>query len=238
MIGDKKILAVVPARGGSKTVEKKNIRPLLGVPLVAYVGSLVKELTSIDRAVVSTDDTEIAAAAAAAGLEAPFSRPAELSGDLIADVPVLRHALIECERIYGARFDVVVMLQPTSPLRKAAHVNSAIHKLVNEGWDAVWTISPTDVKYHPLKQLTIDADGRLEYFDTRGRTVVARQQLGPVFHRNGGAYVLTRECLMEQQALLGKRSAAVVISDPMISIDTLADFEVAERYLKIPSGRS
>jgi CMP-N,N'-diacetyllegionaminic acid synthase len=94
MIADKNILVVVPARGGSKGVKLKNIRPLGGIPLVALVGQVVKQLPYVDRAVVSTDHSEIAKIAEESGLGAPFMRPEELSGDIVADAPVLHHALM------------------------------------------------------------------------------------------------------------------------------------------------
>jgi CMP-N-acetylneuraminic acid synthetase len=101
--------------------------------------------------------------------------------------------------------------------------------LIDEGRDAVWTVSETDSKNHPLKQLTFE-DGRLGYYDPRGREIVARQQLTPVYHRNGAAYAFTRECLMEQKTILGRNTSAVVLSEKMISIDTQEDLELANWY--------
>jgi CMP-N-acetylneuraminic acid synthetase len=227
VIEGRRILAVCPARGGSKGIPLKNLRPFLGVPLVARVGHLVREIPVIDRAVVSTDHPEIARVARGAGLDAPFMRPEEISGDRVADVHVLRHALEEVERIDGVTYDVVVMLQPTSPLRRAEHVTGAIRMLVDGGWDAVWTVSETDSKEHPLKQLTVDED-RLDYYDPRGAEVIARQQLEPVYHRNGVAYAIARPCLVENGSIKGERTGALVIAGQMVSIDTLWDLELAE----------
>jgi CMP-N,N'-diacetyllegionaminic acid synthase len=231
MLGERTILVVVPARGGSKGVKLKNIQPLLGLPLLAHVGPIVHELGYIDDAIVSTDHPEIATVAKEAGLSVPFRRPEALSGDLVGDLQVLDHALREMEGMNGGRYDVVVMLQPTSPLRKTAHVDAAIRTLIDGSWDAVWTVSPTDLKYHPLKQLRIAADGAMDYFDPRGRAIIARQQLDPVYHRNGAAYAFTRECLLEQKTIMGARTAAVVIDEPMISIDTIEDFARIEQLL-------
>jgi CMP-N,N'-diacetyllegionaminic acid synthase len=231
LLHSKRILAVVPARGGSKGVPLKNIHPLLGIPLIAHAARVLSQVPQIDRAVVSTDNEAIAKEAARAGLEAPFRRPEALSGDLVSDQEVLHHALITMESLEGGRFDVVVMLQPTSPLRRAEHVISVLEKLIGESWDAVWTVSPTDLKYHPLKQLTVGDAGAMEYYDPRGANIIARQQLAPLYHRNGAAYAITRECLLEQKTIKGARTAAVILSDPMVSIDTLGDFAIAERYL-------
>jgi CMP-N,N'-diacetyllegionaminic acid synthase len=212
-------------------VPRKNLHPLLGKPLIVHVAPVISNVSYVDSAVVSTDDPEIAAAAGEAGMEVPFMRPAELAGDSVGDQEVLEHALLETERLSGDRYDVVVMLQPTSPLRRPEHVGDAIEKLVDEGWDAVWTVSRTDSKWHPLKQLTIDGDGAMQLFDERGVEIVARQQLSPVYHRNGAAYSFTRDCLLEQRTTMGRRTGAVLIDEPMISIDTLEDFEKAERVL-------
>jgi len=231
MLKGKRLLAVVPARGGSKGIPLKNIVPLLGVPLVARVAKLVQKLGYFDRAIISTDHSEIAKVAREAGLDVPFYRPPELSGDLIGDVEVLTHALNEMERLDRVRYDVVVMLQPTSPLRKPTHVTAAITKLIDGGWGAVWTVSRTDSKNHPLKQLTFDND-ILDLYDPRGASIIARQQLSSVYHRNGAAYALTRECLLDQRTIMAKKWSAVIIEDPMISIDTMLDLELAEWFLK------
>ncbi len=226
---------VVPARGGSKGVPRKNLRPVAGVPLVARVGELVARLPWVDRAVVSTDDDEIARVAEESGLEAPFRRPEALSGDRIGDLEVLCHALEAVEKADGQAYDAIVMLQPTSPLRRIAHVEAAVDKLLGGGWDSVWTVSVTDLKYHPRKQLQLEGD-RLRFSDPAGGGVVARQELTPTYHRNGAVYAMTRSCLREQRSLLGRRGAAVVLDEPMISIDTLDDFERVEAAL-VARGR-
>lgn len=230
MIDGRRVLAVVPARGGSKGIPMKNLRPICGVPMVAMVGDVVKAVTAIDRAVVSTDHDEIAQVAEGAGLAAPFRRPPDLSGDRIGDLEVLVHALNETERLDGTRYDVVVMLQPTSPLRRPEHVTAAIAKLVDGGWDAVWTVSETDSKAHPLKQLTVDGD-QLGYYDARATQIIARQQLQPVYHRNGIAYAMTRECLLNQSTMMGARSAALVLEGHFLSIDTEWDIALVEFML-------
>lgn len=229
MIGDQRLLAVVPARGGSKGVPLKNLQPVRGVPLVAMVGAVLEQLPEIDRKVVSTDHEAIAEAAEQAGISADFRRPPELSGDRIGDLAVLAHALNECERLDGVRYDIVLMLQPTSPLRTAAHVRQTWQRLTAEALDSVWTVSQTDSKYHPLKQLMLQ-DGALGYYDREGAGVVARQQLDTLYHRNGAAYAFTRECLLEQKTILGRKAGAVV-TEPMVSIDTHWDFKLVEFYL-------
>jgi len=230
MIDKKLVLVVVPARGGSKGLELKNICLFNGVPLVTLVGQVVKQLTFVDRAVVSTDHPEIVRIAEESGLEVPFMRPEGISGDLISDWDVLNHALGAVEKDDKRSYDIVIMLQPTCPLRKPEHVRKAVDKLVEGNYDAVWTISETDSKSHPLKQLTFQAD-RLDYYDEEGSRIIARQQLEPVYHVNGAAYAITRQCLLGQRSKKGRLTSAVVITDPLISIDTEDDLKMAEFIL-------
>lgn len=228
MISNKRILAVVPARGGSKGIPLKNLHPILGVPMVARVGHIVSEISIIDRAVVSTDDDKIAQVAEEAGLLAPFRRPESLSGDFIGDWDVLNHALLEMEFLDQVVYDIILMLQPTSPMRRAEDVSNTLNMLIKGNWDAVWTVSESDSKAHPLKQLIISDDGDINYYDQDGETVIARQQLLPVYHRNGVAYAITRDSLINQKTIKGERTGAMVISGNHISIDTKWDVELVE----------
>ena len=220
MFAGKRILIVVPARGGSKGLPLKNLCKVGGITLVAWTARVIKSLPWADRAVVSTDYEEIAAEAEAAGLAAPFRRPQAISGDRIGDADVLIHALREMERIDGRNYDVVVMLQPTCPLRQPSHVTATVEMLIEKQFDAVWTVSPTDLKFHPLKQLVVSDNGQMTYYDPAGAHIIARQQLSPLYHRNGAAYAVNRECLLEHSAMIGPHSGAVIIRDTLVNIDT------------------
>lgn len=231
MLLDKRILVVVPARGGSKGIKLKNIKKVNGVPLVSIAGKVATSLAYVDRAVVSTDHPEIRDIAVEAGLEAPFMRPDTLSGDIVGDTEVLTHALLEMEKRDEVEYDIVVMLQPTSPMRKPEHVTQTVTKLIEEGYDAVWTVSETDSKSHPLKQLVIE-DDRLEYYDSEGSNIIARQQLVPVYHRNGAAYAISRSCLLHSKSIKGEKTSAVIIKTPLVNIDTEFDLQLAEFFAR------
>jgi len=237
MIKEKKILAVVPARGGSKGILMKNLRTVGGVSLVGLAGHIASSIVEIDRRIVSTDHIDIANAAKAAGLDMPFLRPYEISGDCISDFQVLLHALFATEAWDGQRYDLVLMLQPTSPLRTSKDVLGAINMLIEGRYDAVWTVSETDSKAHPLKQLVLN-DGLMDYWDLRGSDIVARQQLHPTYHRNGVAYVITRECLIDQKSIKGTRTGAYIVPGDQISIDTEKDIEYVEFLLANQSKKS
>lgn len=231
MLSGKKILVVVPARGGSKGIKLKNIYPLAGKPLLTYTGEVVQQLKYVDRAVASTDHDRIAEAARACGLDVPFYRPESIAGDRISDWDVLHHALCEMEAQDHTCYDIIVMLQPTSPLRKPEHVTKTIMTLIEGQYDAVWTVSPTDSKAHPLKQLVVN-NGRLDYYDPVGAQIIARQQLTPVYHRNGVAYAITRECLLEKHSIKGDNTGVVIIEELLANIDTEFDVLIAEYLLK------
>jgi len=228
----KRILAVVPARGGSKGVPLKNLRKVCGRSLVAWVGEVIQHVACLDRVVVSTDHEGIAREAEKSGIDAPFRRPPELSGDRIGDVDVLQHALTTMETLDGVKYDVVVMLQPTSPSRRPEHIEEAITRLLDGNYDAVWSISETDLKAHPLKQLVIAEDGHLHYYDSRGAEIIARQQLTPIYHRNGIVYVITRDSLLNDGALLPNNATAIVILGPIVNIDTEQDFVDTEKLFE------
>ena len=233
MFANLSVLAVIPARGGSKGIPKKNIAPLAGKPLISYTTELISHLPWIDKTVVSTDSSEIAEVAQQSVGVGIVWRPEEISGDRIGDRDVLHHALIEAEAVDGTTYDVVIMLQPTSPLRTEENVTDCITALVEGKWDAVWTVSATDLSFHPRKQLTLDADGRLGFFVPGGEAIIARQELTPVFHRNGVCYALKRELLLNTEGIWApEKTTAVVIPGHHISIDTPEDLLAVEATME------
>ena len=233
MYEGKRILAVVPARGGSKGIPMKNLASVGGKSLVRIVAEVISKVTAIDLAIISTDSVQIAEEAKLYGLRAPFLRPENLSGDRIADVDVLNHALLEAERTSGHHFDVILMLQPTSPFRTADHIIDTLKKLHEGDFDSVLTVSETDSKGHPLKQLVFRGEN-VVYYDNDGKKIIARQQLSPTYHRNGAAYALTRECLTKQKTVIGKNAGALLIEELLVNIDTPFDLKMAE-FLFEPS---
>jgi len=238
MFEGRRVLVVVPARGGSQGVKLKNLREVGGVSLVGRAGDVVKALDFVDRAIVSTDHPEIARVAKEHGLDAPFMRPEDLSGAIISDWQVLTHALREMEELDGVAYDIVVMLQPTSPSRTPEHVRATIAKLVAGDFDAVWTVSETDSKGHPLKQFNIGPNGSLDYYDPAGARIIARQQLQPVYHRNGVAYAITRSCLLDQGTIYGAKTGALLIEGELANIDTELDLVWANFLFDRERGRA
>jgi len=195
------------------------------------VGRVIQQLDYIDRAVVSTDSPEIARIAKESGLDVPFMRPESISGDIVSDWEVLHHALMATEEDAAETYDIIVMLQPTSPFRKPEHITMAIEKLIDGNYDAVWTLSEIDPKNHPYKQLIFEKD-QVRYYDNQGAQIVARQQLSHTYYRNGAAYAISRNCLVNLKSIQGQKTTAIIIDEPMINIDTEFDFKLAEYFLK------
>jgi CMP-N,N'-diacetyllegionaminic acid synthase len=221
------VLAVVPARGGSKSIPRKNLCQVAGVSLVGRAASVARGLDWIDRAVLSTDDAEIAAEGRRHGLDVPFMRPPELAGDLADSAAMWRHAWTAAEDHYGVRFDLSVLLEPTSPLRTPDDVERTVRTLVEGGTLAAATVSPTPAHFTPHKTLTV-TDGRIGFYLPQGARHSIRQTIPPYYHRNGLCYAVTRESLLERGNILEADCLAVVVERPVVNIDEPFELELAE----------
>ena len=231
MYRNKNILIVVPARGGSKGVPFKNIYMLGGKPLIYWTLEVISELGDFVRTYVSTDSEKIADVVTQKGFAPPFKRPDIFSGDNAKDFEVIEHALIEMEKHDHQKYDIIMMLQPTSPFRTASQIFGVLDLLIEKNYDSVWTVSSTDLKFHPIKQLRI-TDGLLNYILEEGNTFPTRQSLYNCFHVNGVAYAFTRDCILKQKSRKGKKTAPFIIEEKVVNIDTLDDFKLAEEYLQ------
>ena len=239
MYRDHRVIAIVPARGGSKGIPLKNIVPLAGKELIRYTTEFSSSLIWLDSCVVSTDHPKIASIAQEADGVGIIWRPAFLSGDRVSDADVVLHAVEQVETETRENFDIVLMLQPTSPLRTAAHLLKCIDELIDGDWDSVWTLSETPLSFHPLKQLLLDQDGKMKFFVESGNSIVARQELNPVFHRNGICYAMKRNFLGSRDSLFSEGSTAgVIIEEPHVSIDDLDDLAKVESLMRLRPSES
>ncbi|MBH11180.1 MAG: CMP-N-acetylneuraminic acid synthetase [Candidatus Marinimicrobia bacterium] len=227
MYKGKRVIAIVPARGGSKGIPLKNLITFKDKSLIQRVSEVIKEIKEIDTAIVSTDNKDIAEEAQRFGLQVPFFRPCHLSGDLIGDVDVLIHALLESEKKYQLKYDIVMMLQPTSPNRTSKDIYAALDKMIIGEFDSLWTISKIDKKFHPLKQLSIK-NNLISYYDTNGAEIIARQQLSDLYYRNGIAYLINRAILIEEKSIMGQKCGALLIDRYVSNIDNLEDIKLGE----------
>lgn len=228
MIKNFKILAVVPARGGSKGIKLKNLRKINGKPLISIVADFIKKCKFLDYSVISTDHFKIAKLGKQKGLTL-IRRPKNLSGDKVSDLKVLIHATKEFEKKYFKKVDIVVMLHPTSPLRKKKDLFQTIQLLIKNQKDSVWTISKTSDKYHPMKQLTFK-NGNLNYYSKKGSKIFYRQQLSQIYHRNSNSYVIWKKILLKKKTLMTNNTGGFIVNSPQVSIDNENDIKFIKNY--------
>ncbi len=220
------------ARGGSKGIKKKNLKKINGASLVALAANLLKKINIIDISIISSDDKQILKEAEKFGLKKIFKRPSNLSGDFVSDFDVMRHALKFSENFYKTKFELVLMIQPTSPMRKKRHIIDCIKLFFKKkGTTSVWSVSKLDTKFHPLKILE-SKNKVLNYYNKKGSKIIARQQLDQKYFRNGICYVIHRKTILFEKNLLGKKSVPYIMDDKVVNIDTREDLNLANHYLK------
>ena len=224
------VLAVVPARAGSKGVPGKNERPLAGKTLVARAAEAARESGVVDRIVLSTDSERIAELGRGAGLEVPFLRPADLAADESPMQPVIEHAVVVLED-RGYRPEVVLVLQPTAPLRTGRHIAQAVRLLRETGADSVVSVVEIPKHLSPHYAMRI-ASGRLQPFVHGGAAITRRQDVEAAYSRDGTVYAVRRDVLVERHDLYGADCRPLIIpTAESINIDSPADWEAAEALL-------
>jgi CMP-N-acetylneuraminic acid synthetase len=223
-----KILAVIPARGGSKGIPRKNLRKIAGTSLVGHAAKIARSLKWIDRVILSTDDAEIAAEGRKYGAEVPFMRPAELAGDMAGSVDMWRHAWLESEAHFREQFDISILLEPTSPLRRPEDITRTLEALIESGSDAVATFSRAPAHFTPHKCLTVDEKGIIGFYHKHGRHFSIRQKIPDYYFRNGICYAIKRHTLIDKGMIIEENCKAVIIDRPVVNIDDDHDLEIAE----------
>jgi CMP-N,N'-diacetyllegionaminic acid synthase len=224
------ILGVIPARGGSKGIPRKNLTSLAGRPLIAYTFEAALTASSLSRVIITTDDPEIADFARQSGVEVPFIRPADLAADDTPALPVIQHAVHHLDEQENWRADVVVYLQPTSPLRRAQHIQEAVSLLLENEADSVVSVMEVPHHFNPLSVMKMDEGRLVSFYKQEGSVGPLRRQDKPrVFARNGPAILATRRAvLMEQGTLYGARTLPYLMDAvDSVDIDTPFDLEWA-----------
>ena len=224
------VLGLIPARAGSKGLPGKNIRLLHGKPLLVYAAEAARASGVVDRVVLSTDSEQIAEIGRASGLEAPFLRPAELAQDDTAMLPVIEHALTSLEE-QGWAPQIIVLLQPTSPLRTPAHIRQSVDMLQETGADSV--VSVIELPHHCSPDYVMRIEGnRLVPFLSDGKRVTRRQDARLAYVRDGTVYTFWRRTLRDQGSLYGQDCRPMVIrASESLTIDDPEDWAEAERRL-------
>jgi len=228
---EQKVLGVVPARGGSKGVPKKNIKPLCGEPLIIH--SIREAINSgcFIEVLVTTDSEEIRQIAIQSGAIAPFVRPPELSHDTALATETIKHTVLEYESMTGEKVDVVVMLQPTAPTRTAQHISEALKIFLDSDADSCISVVKVD-NAHPFKMKRIVGEVLVDFIET-GLENPPRQMLPPIYVVNGALYIVKRNVIIEQLSFKGKKCLPYIMDqEESINIDSALDFELAELVLK------
>ncbi|NFN92755.1 acylneuraminate cytidylyltransferase family protein [Clostridium botulinum] len=230
MINNKKILAIIPARGSSKGVPRKNIKELNGRPLIAYTIEEAKKSKYIDRIVVSTEDTEIAEVSKMFMAEIPCLRPLELANDDTPTIDCVIHMLNLLKDNENYTPDYVCLLQCTSPLRTVDDIDGTIDKLITTGMDGAVSICEAEVNPY---WTNVFVGNRLQYFFKEGKKITRRQDLPKIYRLNGAVYVAKSDVLQKERTFETDKVTGYVMScERSIDIDTEFDFNIANLLLK------
>lgn len=223
MINDKKVLALIPARGGSKRLPGKNILPLNGIPLIAWTINSAKGSEFVDKVVVSTDDTNISKISVEFGAEVPFLRPKSLASDTATSNDAILHAIGSLKE----QFDIIVVLQPTSPFRTSNDIDMCLTMLVERGGDGV--VSVTQCEHSPLWSNVLPSDGSMNGF-LSDAAKKRGQDLATYYRLNGAIYSYTIESIALNRGIsFNKKVFSYIMSQrSSIDIDALLDFQLAE----------
>jgi len=227
-----KILAIIPARGGSKGVPRKNIKLLNGKPLIQYTIDAALESNVLHTVMVSTDDEEIATVSKKLGAAVPELRPAHLASDKSPTIDTVLYTLDFFER-RGLSYDAVMLLQPTAPGRKAVDIKLAIEKYEKENLDSLISVLPTPHEYNPYWSFEDAGDGSLRLSVPQEEIISRRQELPITYFRSGDIYVTSADVLKARHSLYGSRLGHHVMKwEDHINIDTMEDWDKAQKYFE------
>ena len=223
-----KLLSVIPARGGSKSIEKKNIQLINGFPLIYYTIKEAKKVKYITDLIVSTDDKNIAEISENYGAEVPFIRPKKLAKDDTLSIDVLKHSLKEMENIKKIKYDAILMLQPTSPFRKSKHINDSINIFLNNDCDSVVSVVLVN-GYHPFRMKRMMGKKIINYIDQGFEDMRPRQDLPKAYIRNGAIYLSKSNVIRHSNYIVGENCNGLVMqSQYSVNIDNKLDLEFAK----------
>jgi CMP-N,N'-diacetyllegionaminic acid synthase len=227
-----RILALIPARGGSKGVPGKNIKLLNGKSLLGYTSEIALQSKQLTEVIVSTEDEQIREVAKSLGIQVPFIRPMALAQDDTPTIDVIVQALqwYEKQQIF---FDAVCLLQVTSPFRTLEFLDKAIEKFIESGCDSLVSVQKVPEEYNPHWTFEVNAEGNLKIATGEAKIISRRQELPIAYHRDGSFYITKTEVLLKEYSLYGK-STAFIESNPdfYVNIDTLEDWGKAEEMIQ------
>lgn len=227
-----KVLAVIPARGGSKGLRGKNLRPLLGKPLLHWSVAHALNAPSVTTVAVSTDDPEIADSAKHAGAEIPFLRPEELSHDSASSIDVLLHCLDWYEST-GKSFDAVVMVEPTSPLREVSDIEEGLAALLSRGSGSVVSVCESEGE-HPSFSYRKSPDSRIAPYTGVQPTNLRRQDIEPIYFLDGTFYASFVDALRTHKSFYHEETFSIEVPKwKSLEIDDIYDFAMVEAVMRL-----
>lgn len=229
MVHNKKVLALIPARGGSKGIKNKNIIDLNGLPLIAYSIRAAKESKYIDDVIVSTDSLEIQEISNQYGAETPFIRPQRLASDTAATLDTVLHALNEMKML-GRLYDIVILLQPTSPLRTGEDIDGAVELFERTGEEGVAAVS--EVSDSPVLMRKVEEDGRLKKFLSQNSSI-RRQDMEKTYRINGSIYINLVSKVDSNTSFNDNPIGYIMEKSHSVDIDEWVDLEIAKYYIRI-----
>lgn len=226
-----KILAIIPARGGSKGMPGKNIKHLGGKPLLAYTVEAAKQSKLINRLIVSSEDEDIIEVARNLGVEVPFKRPEHLAEDQSGSVEVVQHA-VEYMEEQGEYYDAVLLLQVTSPFREEGFIDKAIEKFIKSQADALVSVLPVPQEYNPHWVFEADKYDNLKISTGEEEIIKRRQDLPRAFFREGSIYITKTECI-KNGSFFGQKLTYIESNPELyVNIDTMEDWEKAKEMIR------
>jgi CMP-N-acetylneuraminic acid synthetase len=225
------IIAIIPARSGSKSIKNKNLKKINGKSLLTLAIEISKKIKKINKIFVSTDSYKIANEAIKNNIEVPFLR-SKINANVSSSISkVLIEVIKKLKKKYKLNYNIVLLIEPTSPLRTIQNIEGAIKKFLKNNYNALWTISQTNKDYHPLKQLVINKNN-INFYEAKGAQVYARQQLKNTFYRNGVCYLIKTAALLKYKNLMCPNTGYYLCNDINISIDTHEELEYAKKHFK------
>lgn len=228
-LSEMRVLALIPARGGSKGVPRKNAKLLCGKPLIQYTIEAALGAHSLTRVMLSTDDAEIAEIGRRCGVDVPFVRPSNLADDDTPTLPVIQHAVRYLEAL-GDIYHAVCLLQPTNPLRQSEDIEACIALFQSSNASSVISVLQVPHHYNPHWVYFRDSENFLHLSTNEATPIARRQELPPSFHRDGSVYLVRRDVLINENTLYGNTVVGYLMPlERTMNIDTVDDWRTAEQ---------
>ncbi len=231
IISKNKFLAIIPARGGSIGIKNKNLSKIGNTNLLAQAIKVCKKIKSVEKIIVSTDSKKIANEAIKNKILVPFMRSKKNSTSRSNVVDAIIETIIKTEKFYRLKFENIMIIEPTSPLRKKKDIERSIRRFFKKKFEALWTISPVNSDYHPLKQ-TFLRNNYLNFFFNNSKKISRRQQLKISYIRNGVCYLFKRNYLLKNKNIYSSKIGYLILNDRYISIDDRKDLKLARKLFK------